>query len=145
MSERQKVASAALSRQRTSRRTSPSLKHGLQIRPRSANILHTTHSVYPNLFARIYSLVRKIPRGRVVSYSQIARALGMPRGARTVGWAMHDCPNDVPWHRVVNAQGQISARPTLGFQTQRTRLKAEGVRFDRSDKIDLEKFGWKRI
>ena len=99
----------------------------------------------PNIFSCIYSLVRKIPRGKVATYGQIARALGMPRGARTVGWAMHDCPDDVPWHRVVNAQGKISARPTLGFIAQRARLKAEGVRFDREGKIDLEKFGWKKI
>jgi methylated-DNA-protein-cysteine methyltransferase-like protein len=98
-----------------------------------------------NIFSRIYSLVRKIPRGKVVTYGQIARALGLPRGARTVGWAMHDCPGEVPWHRVVNAQGKISARPTLGFHTQRARLQAEGVRFDREEKIDLKKYGWKRI
>ena len=97
------------------------------------------------LFSKIYALTRKIPQGKVASYGQIARALGMPHGARTVGWAMHDCPEDVPWHRVVNAQGKISARPTLGFHTQRARLKSEGVRFDREGKIDLKKYGWKRI
>lgn len=98
-----------------------------------------------NVFQRIYVITRKIPRGRVATYGQIARALGVPSGARTVGWAMHDCPDDVPWHRVVNAQGKISARPTLGFHTQHARLKAEGVRFNREGKIDLKKFGWKRI
>jgi methylated-DNA-protein-cysteine methyltransferase related protein len=98
-----------------------------------------------NLFIRIYALVRNIPRGQVATYGQIARALGMPRGARTVGWAMHDCPDDVPWHRVINAQGQISARPTLGYQTQHARLKSEGVRFDRAGRIDLVRFGWKKI
>ena len=106
---------------------------------------HASQSASNNLFQKIYALTRKIPRGRVATYGQIARALGMPRGARTVGWAMHDCPDDVPWHRVVNAQGKISARPTLGFHTQRARLKAEGIRFDREGKIDLEKFGWRRI
>jgi methylated-DNA-protein-cysteine methyltransferase-like protein len=96
-------------------------------------------------FARVYKLVKQIPCGRVATYGQVALALGMPHGARTVGWAMHDCPDDVPWHRVVNAQGKISVRPTVGFHEQRARLKAEGVRFDREGKIDLEKFGWKTI
>jgi len=116
-------------------------------RPNPSNIIRVLprQSASQNLFSRIYALTRKIPRGRVATYGQIARALGMPRGARTVGWAMHDCPDDVPWHRVVNAQGKISARPTLGFHTQSARLKAEGVRFDRDGKIDLEKFGWRRI
>lgn len=107
--------------------------------------LHASQSASNSLFSRIYALTRKIPRGKVATYGQIARALGMPRGARTVGWAMHDCPDDVPWHRVVNAHGKISARPTLGFHTQRERLKAEGVRFDKEGKIDLEKFAWRTL
>ncbi len=90
-------------------------------------------------------MVRKVPRGRVVTYGQIARALGMPRGARTVGWAMRACEDDVPWHRVVNARGEISVRPTAGFHEQRARLQAEGVRFDRDGRIDLDRYGWKRI
>ncbi len=97
-----------------------------------------------SLFSRIYALVRKIPRGRVATYGQIARALGMPRGARTVGWAMRACGDEaVPWHRVVNAQGRISLRPTTGYHEQRARLRAEGIRFDRSGKIDLDKYGWR--
>lgn len=97
------------------------------------------------LFARVYALVRKVPRGRVVTYGQIARALGMPHGARTVGWAMRACQENVPWHRVVNARGEISVRPTAGFHEQRARLRAEGVRFDRLGKIDLDRYGWKRF
>jgi methylated-DNA-protein-cysteine methyltransferase-like protein len=81
----------------------------------------------------------------VVTYGQIARALGMPHGARTVGWAMRACGSDVPWHRVVNAHGEISVRPTAGFHEQRTRLRAEGIHFDRSGRIDLDRYGWKRI
>ncbi len=69
----------------------------------------------------------------------------MSRGARTVGWAMHDCPDDVPWHRIVNAQGKISVRPTNGYYEQHVRLKAEGVRFDRDGTIDLKKYVWKKI
>ena len=98
----------------------------------------------PRIFARVYALVREIPRGRVASYGAIARALGIPRGARTVGWALAACGDDVPWHRVVNAQGKISWRPTGGYRLQRALLRQEGVRFARG-RIDLRKFGWKRL
>ena len=96
-------------------------------------------------FARVYALVRKVPRGRVVTYGQVARALGAPGSARTVGWAMRVCPERVPWHRVVNARGEISLRPSTGYHEQRVRLKAEGVRFDRAGKIDLDKYGFSGI
>ena len=96
-------------------------------------------------FQKVYALVRRIPHGKVATYGQIARALGSPRAARTVGWAMHDCPDQVPWHRVVNARGEISLRPTSGYHEQRARLKAEGIRFNRAGKIDLAKYGWKGI
>lgn len=96
-------------------------------------------------FARVYGLVRRIPRGRITSYGAIARALGVPRGARTVGWALSACPDDIPWHRVVNAQGRISWRPGRGFALQRTLLRREGVRFSRAGRIDFEKFGWKAL
>lgn len=104
-----------------------------------------TPSASPTFFVRVYALVRQIPRGRVVTYGQIARALGAPGAARTVGWALRACDDDLPWHRVVNAQGKISLRPTEGYHAQRARLREEGVRFDREGKIDLEKYGWKRI
>jgi methylated-DNA-protein-cysteine methyltransferase-like protein len=96
-------------------------------------------------FARVYALVRKVPRGRVVTYGQVARALGAPGSARTVGWAMRVCPERVPWHRVVNARGEISLRPSTGYHEQRVRLKAEGVRFDPAGKIDLDKYGFSGI
>jgi methylated-DNA-protein-cysteine methyltransferase-like protein len=97
------------------------------------------------LFQRVHAVVRKVPRGRVVTYGQVARALGMPRGARTVGWAMRSSTENVPWHRVVNARGEISLRPTTGYHEQRARLRAEGIRFDRAGRIDLERYGWKRL
>lgn len=106
---------------------------------------HLRSSPSDSFFKRVYALVRKIPPGRVLTYGQIARALGAPRAARTVGWAMRTCGDDLPWHRVVNARGEISVRPTPGFHEQRARLKEEGVRFDRRGKIDLNKYGWKQI
>ncbi|MBM3129591.1 MAG: methylated-DNA--[protein]-cysteine S-methyltransferase [Chloroflexi bacterium] len=98
-----------------------------------------------DFFARVYALVRRVPRGRVVTYGQLARALGAPGAARTVGWALRACPADAPWHRVVNARGEISLRPTAGYAEQRARLRVEGLRFNRAGKIDLEKYGWRKI
>ncbi len=66
-----------------------------------------------------------------------------PLLARTVGWAMRVSPESVPWHRVVNARGEIPLRPTTGYHEQRARLKAEGVRFNRQDRIDLDESGWR--
>jgi methylated-DNA-protein-cysteine methyltransferase-like protein len=97
------------------------------------------------LFPRIHAVVRRIPPGRVTSYGAIARALGLARGARTVGWALRSCPEDVPWHRVVNVQGRISWRPTGGHDRQRALLRQEGVRFRRDGRIDLARFGWKAL
>jgi len=98
-----------------------------------------------SFFSRVYTLVCQIPRGHVATYGQIARALGAPHAARTVGWAMRACPDNVPWHRVVNARGEISLRRTAGYHEQRARLSAEGVRFNRAGKIDLQKYGWKKL
>jgi methylated-DNA-protein-cysteine methyltransferase related protein len=109
-----------------------------KLRPRAA----AQSTVTLNFFTRVYALVRKIPRGRVVTYGQVARAIGAPHGARTVGWALRVCPEQVPWHRVVNVRGEISLRPATGYHEQRVRLKAEGVRFGRTGKIDLKKYGF---
>jgi len=89
-------------------------------------------------FGRVYDLVRRVPAGKVVTYGQVARALGSPRAARTVGWAMQACPADVPWHRVVNNRGQVSPREhSLGELEQRDLLELEGVEFGLNGCIDL--------
>jgi methylated-DNA-protein-cysteine methyltransferase related protein len=92
-------------------------------------------------FDAVYAMVRRIPRGQVASYGQIAFFLGWPNGARTVGWALRALPTDldVPWHRVVNAEGKISLPNP---ERQRERLETEGVVFDRKGRIDLRRFGW---
>lgn len=91
----------------------------------------------------VYELVRRIPPGRVGTYGQIAALLGAPRAARAVGWAMKRCPPGVPWHRVVNAQGGISARANpSGMVTQRIRLEQEGVRVRRG-RVALERHRWR--
>jgi methylated-DNA-protein-cysteine methyltransferase related protein len=95
-------------------------------------------------FARVYALVRQIPRGRVATYGQVAVMLGVPRGARAVGWALRALPAAVaarvPWHRVVGAGGRISLRRGPGPDVQRRRLRAEGVRF-RGGHVDLARHG----
>ncbi len=91
-------------------------------------------------FARVYALVRCVPRGRVVTYGQVAAMLGVPRGARAVGWALRALPEDeaarVPWHRVVGTGGRISPRQGPGPEVQRRRLRAEKVAF-RGDCVDM--------
>jgi methylated-DNA-protein-cysteine methyltransferase related protein len=92
--------------------------------------------------AAVYRLVRRIPAGRVVTYGQIAAWLGHPRRARMVGQAMSHCPADVPWHRVVNAQGGISPRPRMsGMLTQRIRLEQEGITL-RGGRVALARHAW---
>ena len=96
-------------------------------------------------FEQVYTVVRCIPPGKVATYGQIARILGKPRGARTVGWALHSLPegSDVPWQRVINARGIITldARGP-GGAIQRALLEAEGIEFDENGRIDLEIWGW---
>ena len=93
-------------------------------------------------FGRVYDLVEQIPRGRVATYGPVAALLGIPRGARAVGWALRALPAaramTVPWQRVVGAGGRISLRGGSGPVEQCRRLRREGVRF-RNDRIDLEK------
>ena len=83
-------------------------------------------------FKRVYAVVRIIPRGKVLTYGQIATLLGSPYMARQVGWAMHGCPKGLPWQRVVGAGGKIlinSQSVGEGPLLQRKLLEMEGVRF----------------
>jgi methylated-DNA-protein-cysteine methyltransferase related protein len=92
----------------------------------------------------VYAAVRTIPRGRVATYGQVAAMVGVPRGARAVGWALRALSTAtaraVPWHRVVGAGGRISPRAGAGPELQRKRLRAEGIRF-RGAAIDLRRHG----
>jgi methylated-DNA-protein-cysteine methyltransferase-like protein len=97
----------------------------------------------------LYQLVRRIPTGKVATYGQLAKLMGLPRHARHVGNALANTPENVriPWHRVMNAQGRISLRRT-NWQSgsddlQRILLEAEGVVFDDGGKIRLPDFQWK--
>ena len=96
----------------------------------------------PDFFARVYAAVRAIPRGRVATYGQVAAMVGVPRGARAVGWALRAlspaAARSVPWHRVVGAGGRISPRAGPGPELQRRRLRAEGVTF-RGAVVDMKR------
>ena len=92
---------------------------------------------------RIHALVRRVPKGHVVTYGQVAALVGTPRAARAVGQAMRVCPASVPWHRVVNSQGAVSRRGDgSGALSQRLLLEGEGIRFARG-RIDLRRYGWR--
>ena len=97
-------------------------------------------------YARIYAVVRRIPRGRVATYGQIADLAGLPGHARQVGYALHALPDStaVPWHRVLNAAGAVSLRAVPGAQlTQRQLLEREGVPFDLRGRVPLERVRWR--
>ena len=96
-------------------------------------------------YDRIYDAVRRIPKGRVATYGQVAVLAGIPRQPRQVGYALAALPDyeKAPWHRVVNAKGEISRRADPDFEWhQRMRLEHEGVIFDLAGRIDLTQFGW---
>lgn len=96
-------------------------------------------------YRRIYAVVRRIPEGRVATYGQVAALAGLPGHARQVGYALHALDDDeVPWHRVINAQGKVSPRSTPGWEGfQRHLLEEEGVVFTAGGRVDLSQFRWR--
>ncbi len=94
------------------------------------------------VFREVYELVRLIPRGRVMTYGQIATVLQSRLSPRAVGWAMHGCPKGVPWHRVVNAAGGTSTDrlPDMPTGWQRVLLESEGVVFRPNGTLDLARY-----
>lgn len=97
-----------------------------------------------NTFARILEIVRKIPRGRVTTYGQIALLMGNPRMSRVVGYALHSSKGDLPWHRVVNRRGCFSVEEAFpgGGSLQRTLLAEEDVPFTPDGRVDLRRCMW---
>lgn len=97
-------------------------------------------------YERIYAIIRRIPKGRVATYGQIAAIAGLPGHARQVGYALYALRegSTVPWHRVVNAQGRLSLGRVIpeGDVEQRIRLEIEGIEFDADGKIALKRFQW---
>lgn len=92
---------------------------------------------------RVFRVVRSIPRGRVMTYGQIAEILGEGYTPRTVGFVMHAANDKTPWHRVVNAQGGCSTRGlVLPHDKQQRMLEAEGVTFNERGRCELQKYLW---
>ena len=97
-------------------------------------------------YARIYAVVRRIPRGRVATYGQVARLASLPGQARQVGYALHalEAESRLPWQRVINARGEVSRRSLPGWeQVQRQLLEREGVDFSANGRVDLARYGWR--
>ncbi len=104
---------------------------------------------YSPLYQRIWETVRRIPRGRVATYGQVAMLAGRPGQPRLVGYALHSLPEgvNVPWHRVINAKGEISTRATAIVtgeeMIQQVLLEREGVRFLSPGRLDLTRYQWR--
>lgn len=97
-------------------------------------------------YQRIYAVVRKVPRGRVATYGQVAALAGLAGHARQAGYALYALPpaTAVPWHRVINARGAISLRGPGGDGIhQRLLLEAEGVEFDARGRVNLSRYQWR--
>lgn len=98
-------------------------------------------------YDRIYAIVRQIPCGQVATYGQVAELADLPGRARLVGYALFRVSplhEDVPWHRVINAKGEISESPFRNGDDylQRSLLEAEGVQFSSERKINLNHYRW---
>jgi len=109
----------------------------------------------PKVYAQqVYAVVAAIPRGRVMTYGQVAALIQPPPGIapdtyvklspRWVGSAMAQAPDNVPWQRVINSQGRVSPRPGLGALAQRQLLEQEGIVFDEHDRVNLKRYGWRQ-
>jgi methylated-DNA-protein-cysteine methyltransferase-like protein len=95
-------------------------------------------------YDEVFAMTRRIPRGRVMTYGQIASLIENRLSARAVGWAMHGCPDGVPWQRVVNAAGGCSTDriPDIPEGLQRAMLEQEGVEFRDNGTLDLKCYRW---
>lgn len=111
------------------------------------------HPTQAKFREQVYEIVREIPPGRVMTYGDIAHLLPPPSGMRPesyqavgprwVGYAMAECPADLPWHRVVNARGKISPRSESDWRIQLHLLQMEGVEFDPNQRLDLTRYRWR--
>jgi methylated-DNA-protein-cysteine methyltransferase related protein len=110
----------------------------------SDETLHSGHGK-SQFVENVYAIVLRIPYGRVTTYGRIARAVGAPRSARMVGWAIHNCPDDVSEnaHRVINRNGELTGGWSFGHPSiMRGLLEDEGVTFIDEFQVDLSKHLW---
>lgn len=98
-------------------------------------------------FERVYEYLKTVPKGKVVTYGQVAFALGMPRASRAVGYALHVNPQPgiIPCHRVVNRFGRLAPAFAFGgIGVQRALLEEEGVEVDGENAVNLEIYQWRQ-
>ncbi len=96
---------------------------------------------------KIIGVIKKIPKGKVATYGQIARLAGKSGGARSVVWILHSCSksHNLPWHRVLSSKGKISfSWATSHYARQKNKLLAEKIKFNENDTIDFKKYQWKK-
>jgi methylated-DNA-protein-cysteine methyltransferase related protein len=93
---------------------------------------------------RLRGVIKKIPRGKVATYGQIAALAGNPMAARQVAWLLHSSSrkDKLPWQRVINGSGRISLPRGRGYETQKTLLQKEGVKFNLDGSVDLDRYLW---
>ena len=105
-------------------------------------------TVSMGFFDRVYEQVKKIPKGKVSTYGQIAALIGEPRKAKIVGWALHSnpYPGIIPCHRVVNRHGELSGAFAFGgIDVQRQLLESEGIIFNPEGRVNLEEYCWPEL
>lgn len=93
---------------------------------------------------RVVKAIKRIPKGKVATYGQIAAIAGSPRAARQVVRILHtqSSKEKLPWHRVINSKGEIGLKPGEGYELQKKMLEDEGVNFKVNNSVDLIKFQW---
>jgi methylated-DNA-protein-cysteine methyltransferase-like protein len=98
-----------------------------------------------NFTRSVIEIIKRIPEGKVSTYGRIGLMAGQTNGARQVTRVLHTMSRryDLPWHRVINADGFISLPRHGGYEDQKTRLQREGVAFDEKDRVDLERYLWR--
>lgn len=95
----------------------------------------------------VIAWIKKVPRGKVATYGQIARLAGKPGSSRAVGWILHACADthDLPWQRILNSQGKISLpKKSTAYLEQKRLLQGEGIEVSATGSLDLEKYRWKK-
>lgn len=118
---------------------------GLSYREKRFQILERLLEMSEQSFTeKVVGVIRKIPKGKVATYGQIAMMAGNYRGARQVVRVLHSMSEKegLPWHRVINSKGSISLKGE-SYRIQRQMLEKEGVQFDSSDRVDFDRFLWK--
>ena len=94
---------------------------------------------------RAIEIIKRIPKGKVATYGQVAAYAGNNRAARQVAYILHSSSGkeNLPWHRVVNSKGGISLKPGSGYEVQKSLLEKEGIIFKEDNCIDLKRFLWR--